>query len=86
MKICLKGYCVSNDAAPKGDCLFPEDIFRASLFKKKEFNFDLPNEVMTCQEVIEYSIKNLAYSPSQLCTSNNMFKLRCCHTCKSKKI
>ena len=80
-KMCIQGICTNSPTAPTGDCLFPDDVLRQSL-SYGIFGFSLPNAVMTCQEVIDYTINSLSYSSTSLC-SNPSFKNMCCNTCKS---
>ena len=81
-RICIQGQCTSSSSALTGDCLFPDDVLRQG-FSYGIFGFRLPNAVMTCQELIDYTVNTLRYSSTFLCSIPS-FKNMCCNTCKSK--
>jgi len=78
--MCIQGVCTTSSKAPTGDCLFPDEPVRSAQFDL--FRFTLPNSVMSCNEVIDYSINTLKYKPDNLC-SDSYFKGICCNSCKS---
>lgn len=82
-KMCIQGVCTNSAIAPTGDCLFADDLMRSNVFGNF-FGFSFPSPVMSCQELIDYSINSLKYPPGFLC-QNSFFKTPCCNTCKSCK-
>ena len=79
--MCIQGVCTSSVKAPIGDCLFADEPVRSVQFNLN--GITLPNSVMSCSEVIDYSIKSLNYPSDNLC-SDSYFKGLCCNACKSK--
>ena len=80
-KMCIQGVCTVSAKAPTSDCLFADEPVRSVQFNI--YGITLPNSIMSCNEVIEYSINTLSYTSDDLCLNSN-FKARCCNSCKSK--
>ena len=78
--MCIQGVCTASVKAPVGDCLFPDEPVRST--ELDILGITLPNSVMSCNEVIEYSINTLKYTSNSLC-SISYFKGLCCNSCKS---
>ena len=78
--MCIQGVCTASVKAPVSDCLFPDEPVRSAQFNL--YSITLPNSVMSCNEVIEYSINTLGYTSDTLC-SNSYFKGLCCNSCRS---